>query len=87
MAKKIAKMAALRVCASCEWIFKGGPGCPQCGFGSYGAHFAFGDAAYRYARTQRPWRERKMAAYSMQLDKQIAAALKPIPKGGRRFGT
>lgn len=35
-------IAKLRVCASCEWIFNNGVGCPKCQFGSYGAHYVYG---------------------------------------------
>lgn len=65
------KPAALRVCASCEWIFKTGVECPQCQFGSYGAYYVYGKRAYRYAVTQKPWYERKMADHSFKLLKII----------------
>lgn len=42
--------AKLRVCASCEWIFNTGIGCPKCLFGSYGAYSVYGNNAYRYAK-------------------------------------
>lgn len=63
--------AELRVCASCEWIFKGGVECPQCQFGSYGAYNVYGRNAYRYAVSQKPWYDRKMASYSFKLLKSI----------------
>lgn len=63
--------AKLRVCASCEWIFTGGVGCPKCQFGSYGAHYVYGDAAYRYAKSQKPWFDRKVADYSVKLLQEI----------------
>ena len=65
------KHAALRVCASCEWIFKEGVECPQCHFGSYGAYFVYGRNAYRYAISQKPWYESRMAQYSIELLKII----------------
>ncbi len=61
------RTAKLRVCASCEWVFKGGVGCPKCHFGSYGAHYVYGNAAYRYAKTQKPWLENKMAKLEIEL--------------------
>lgn len=65
------KLAALRVCASCEWIFKmtHTVECPRCGFGTYGAHFVYGNNAYRYAKTQKPWFNKQMskAAESLRL--------------------
>lgn len=46
--------ANLRVCASCEWIFKASEfsACPKCGFAHYGAHWAIGKKCYTYAKTQ-----------------------------------
>jgi len=79
--KKKRKPAALRVCASCEWIFKGGVECPKCQFGSYGARYVYGAAAYRYALTQEPWRENKLASYALKLDAEIRAA--QPSKGGK----
>lgn len=63
--------AALRVCASCEWIFTGDVECPKCGFGSYGARFVYGDKAYRFKRTQEPWKNQKMASYALKLSAEI----------------
>lgn len=63
--------AKLRVCASCEWIFNDGVGCPKCQFGSYGAHYVYGKKAYRYALTQQPWYDRKMAEYSYKLISEV----------------
>lgn len=63
--------AVLRTCASCEWIFRKGVTCPKCGFGSYGAHYVYGSKAYRYEKTQKPWYDRAMTAYSWKLRKQI----------------
>jgi len=59
--------AKLRVCASCEWVFLGGVECPQCGFGSYGARYVYGNRAYRYKKTQEPWIERKIEHYRLTL--------------------
>lgn len=67
------KLATLRVCMSCEWIFKlpAPGGCPKCQWGHYGARFVYGNRAYRYARTQQPWFDRKIADYSVQLQREI----------------
>jgi predicted nucleic acid-binding Zn-ribbon protein len=70
------KLARLRVCASCEWIFTVDNqhldgGCPKCGFAHYGARYVYGDKAYRYAETQEPWRNKKVTAYSLELDTEI----------------
>lgn len=63
--------AKLRVCASCEWIFNTGVECPKCQFGSYGAHSVYGNNAYRYAKIQKPWFDRKMADYAFKLIQEI----------------
>ena len=68
-------VARLRVCASCEWVFAVKPteddpegvGCPKCQFGSYGAHYVYGRAAYRLAKTQKRWVDKKLDAYASQL--------------------
>lgn len=66
------KHAKLRVCASCEWIFTAnGEGCPKCGFAHYGARYVYGDKAYRYAKSQKPWFDRKMNSYALSLHKEI----------------
>ncbi|EDK7779783.1 hypothetical protein CKS97_19955 [Salmonella enterica subsp. enterica serovar Java] len=64
-------IAKLRVCASCEWIFNNGVGCPKCQFGSYGAHSVYGKKAYHYAKTQKPWFDRKIGDYSFKLLQEI----------------
>ena len=63
--------AKLRVCASCEWIQNGNPGCPKCGFGTYGAFYVYGKKAYQYRRTQRPWLDRKLADHETKLRAEI----------------
>lgn len=63
--------AKLRTCASCEWIFDDGVGCPKCGFGSYGAHYVYGKLAYRYKVTQEPWKNKKLAKYAGELQDEI----------------
>ena len=47
--------AKLRVCASCEWIFRNKTSCPRCGFGHYGARYVYGDKCYNFEKTQLPW--------------------------------
>lgn len=74
----MAKFAALRVCASCEWVFKAtpeNPECPKCGFGSYGARWVYGGKAYRYQKTQEPWKNKKLFRYEMKLNREIDAAV------------
>ena len=68
--------AVLRVCASCEWVFRKAvcTDCPKCGFASYGARFVYGDKAYSYERTQRPWKDKKLCNFEMALDKEIRAS-------------
>jgi hypothetical protein len=63
--------AKLRVCASCEWIFESGVECPKCQFGSYGAYYVYGSAAYRFKYSQKPWREKKLTNYEVQLNAEI----------------
>lgn len=64
--------ATLRVCASCEWVYKGNAECcPQCGFVSYGARYVHGDKAYNYAKTQKPWKNKMMRSYEYKLDSRI----------------
>jgi len=65
--------AKLRVCASCEWVFKLGnaDGCPKCGFAHYGARYVYGNKAYRYAVTQQAWFDKKMSDYAHKLWQEI----------------
>jgi len=65
------KTAKLRVCASCEWIFDSKGSCPLCGFASYGARSVYGDKAYQYKYTQKPWRDKQLANKAVKLDKTI----------------
>lgn len=63
--------ANLRVCCSCEWVFrrdKSDGTCFHCGWPSYGARYVYGDRAYVYEKTQAPWKKRKMDALSFELD-------------------
>lgn len=73
----MSKRAKLRVCASCEWIFNEGIECPKCQFGSYGARYVYGDICYRYAKTQHPWRDKKLTNYMVKLDREISDSKKP----------
>lgn len=78
----MSKKASLRVCASCEWIFirtadTDNCGCPKCQFGDYGARAVYGDKAYSYAKTQKPWFDKKMAIYAEELNAQISKANRP----------
>lgn len=66
--------ARLRTCARCEWIFEQDgtlSGCPRCGFAHYGARWVYGRRAYRYARTQEPWLNKKVAHYKEALWREI----------------
>ena len=42
----------------------------------------FGDKAYRYKITQKPWKEKKLDVYSLKLDIEIAE-LNAIDAAGR----
>lgn len=68
------KIAKLRACASCEWVFSGGVECPKCHFGSYGAYYLYGRRAYRYAKTQQPWFDRKVEQFMVTLRREIDAS-------------
>ena len=68
------KKATVRVCASCEWIFRDHASCPQCGFAHYGARWVYGPAAYRYEKTQEPWKNKKIEKYIHRLDDEIRKA-------------
>ena len=69
------RTAELRVCASCEWIFKNTTGepkeCPKCDWPTYGARYVYGDKCYKYAETQEPWLEKKMDKYERKLLREI----------------
>lgn len=68
-------MPKLRCCSSCEWVFNmkdNDPTCPECGFGSYGARYVYGQEAYRIAKTQSRWLGRKLTEYEMKLRKHVA---------------
>lgn len=73
----MSQKAKLRVCASCEWIFDVGHqhpeygGCPKCAFGHYGARYVYGDKAYAYAQTQKPWFDKQMANRAAELHAEI----------------
>lgn len=79
--------AKLRVCASCEWIFEYDPqgglygdgDCPKCGFAHYGARYVYGDTAYKYKYTQRPWLDKKVKTYTSKLYDEIVKT-NPIKK-------
>ena len=74
------KYSHVRVCASCEWVFKSrNPKCPKCDFGSYAAARVYGKKAYDFIYSQEPWKERKIANYSLQLDREIVASTPKKP--------
>ena len=63
--------AVLRVCASCEWIFKDQKSCPMCGFAHYSAYHTYGKRAYEYAKTQKPWMHNKVDKFKAELQEII----------------
>lgn len=78
MSVKVKRLVILRTCARCEWIFKAennDPTCPKCQFWSYSARYVYGDRAYTYAKTQKPWKDRKLVDYEMKLNREIQARL------------
>ena len=66
----------LRVCASCEWIFNEYSACPKCGFAYLSAHYTYGKKCYTYAKTQKPWKDKKMHYYEEALNTQIKESCK-----------
>ena len=78
--------ANLRCCASCEWIYVGHRECPKCGFASYGARFVHGDKAYMCKVTQKPWMDRKMDRYRMQLMDEVETANHELSGAPRPLG-
>lgn len=65
--KQTQKTADLRCCASCEFIYSNKEfydpsGCPICGFATYGAYYVYGQRAYSYKKSQKPFLE-KLVAY------------------------
>jgi hypothetical protein len=75
---KSKQFANLRVCASCEWIFKYSDysTCPKCDFAHYSAFYVYRRNAYRYEKTQIPWKQKKMFYYESILDKEIETWIK-----------
>jgi hypothetical protein len=68
--------ATLRHCMSCEWIYKGqAECCPKCSWPSYGAHYVSGAKAYKFAKTQQPWFDKKMADYANTLQAEILSRI------------
>lgn len=65
------KKAEVRVCACCEWIFRGPGNCPKCDFASYGARWVYGPVCYDYEKSQTPWKRRKMETYERRLLDEI----------------
>ena len=64
--------ANLRLCAGCEWIYKGIKlSCPKCGFVSYSAHWVYGNKCYNYLITQIPWKHRKERDYYNEIKSEI----------------
>jgi len=73
----MSQYAKLRVCASCEWIFKlkNTKNCPRCGFTHYGARFVYGNKCYTYSKTQKPWVDRKVSYYKRMLMDKVEKLL------------
>lgn len=65
------KNAVLRVCMSCEWIYKSDGSCPLCDWPSYGAHSVYGNQAYEYHKNQTQWKQKKLDQYESELNRFI----------------
>ena len=63
--------ARLRVCASCEWIFKDHDSFTKCGFAHYGERHVYGDKCYKYKYSQEPWMNSKIRCYTSKLNSII----------------
>lgn len=51
----------------------------MCGFAHYGARYVYGDKAYRYEKTQQPWRDKRHEGLDLRLD----TILERVKKGER----
>lgn len=72
------KNANLRVCASCEFIYRE-PGesevCPMCSYGAtFGARSVYGDKCYKYEETQEPFKCKIRTAMEETMDAYILNA-------------
>lgn len=74
------KLANLRVCARCEWIFKLSEfqACPKCGFAHYGAFYVYGAKCYKFAKTQEPWFESQLLKCKRKLWQEMSAPIDPF---------
>lgn len=73
--------AKLRICMSCEWVYRGDPSqCPLCGWPSYGARWVYGNKAYDYEMSQKPWKEKKLFKYEEELNRIIREKARPRHK-------
>ena len=82
------RYARIRVCASCEWVFKSRPStpCPKCKFATYGARWVYGPVCYRYLISQTPWKNRKMKDYESKLLDEIRSEQDILFKRTREVG-
>lgn len=53
------------------WIFHihDSDSCPKCNFGHYGAHYVYGNKAYTYAKTQKPWLDEQIFKLQCEIRK------------------
>jgi hypothetical protein len=77
----MSKLAPIRVCASCEFVFDMrlhpvGKGCPQCSFASYGARQVYGKKCYGYLKSQKPFYNRFIVAARYQAYAEITRVRK-----------
>lgn len=67
----MSNMPSLWTCGKCRWVSKQFL-CPKCQAPpSRSARDAYGDSAYRYAKTQRPWFDHAMAELATRLKREI----------------
>lgn len=78
MAKR--KLPDLRSCASCEYVFRQSLfrdfNCPICNFASYAAITVYGKSAYRYEKSQKPYKERFLSKRQCQANQELNDSLK-----------
>lgn len=84
--KQSQKVADLRCCASCQFVysdkeFYNPQGCPICNFATYGAHYVFGRKAYIYKKTQKPFLDRLV---DYQTGKALAEGIALIAQANQK---
>lgn len=75
--KVMPQPALVHTCPSCKLVFRVGekeisPVCPGCGEEhTYSARSVFGKQAYRYEKTQQPWKTEQIRVFSRDLTAMV----------------